>query len=182
MSGGGQKHILVLGVGNILLRDEGIGVHAVEALRARYRFSSNVELLDGGTQGLKLLGPITEAEIDRFRLFIDHLNRVEQVKQYILGLNPEETAISVITRAEILVGIEESSEPLVKAFLDEYHLLNLDKDIADLAASLGRKHGWRRPDAFQAALCLYHNIRFSTRNTKDFNSRKHLFVEIPYIL
>lgn len=62
MSGGEQKRVLVLGVGNILLRDEGVGVHAVEALRARYRFSSNVELLDGGTQGLKLLGPITEAD------------------------------------------------------------------------------------------------------------------------
>jgi hypothetical protein len=70
----------------------------------------------------------------------------------------------------------------VKAFLDEYHLLSLDKDVADLSASLRRKHGWRLPDAFQAALCLHHNIRFSTRNTKDFNPRKHPFVEIPYIL
>ena len=115
-------------------------------------------------------------------IMIDHLNKIERAKQYILGLNPEETAISVITRAEILVGIEESGEPLVKAFLDEYHLLSLDKDIADLAASLRRKHGWRLPDAFQAALCLRYDIRFSTRNTKDFNPRKHPFVEIPYIL
>ncbi len=62
MPGEREKRILVLGVGNILLRDEGIGVHAVQALLARYRFSSNVELLDGGTQGLRLLGPISEAD------------------------------------------------------------------------------------------------------------------------
>jgi hydrogenase maturation protease len=60
--GNSDCRILVLGVGNILLRDEGVGVRAVEALRVRYRFSANVELLDGGTQGLKLLGPITEAD------------------------------------------------------------------------------------------------------------------------
>jgi predicted nucleic acid-binding protein len=113
-------------------------------------------------------------------ILIDHLNRVDQAKQFIIGLNPEETAISVITRAEILVGIEEDSEPLVKAFLDQYHLFPIDREIADLAAALRRKHGWRLPDAFQAALCLHHGLRFSTRNTKDFNPRKHSFVEIPY--
>ena len=58
----GQKQILVLGVGNILLRDEGIGVRVVEKLQQEYAFSPNVRLLDGGTLGLKLLEPITEAD------------------------------------------------------------------------------------------------------------------------
>ena len=57
-----QKHILVLGVGNILLRDEGIGVRVVEKLQETYAFSPNVRLLDGGTLGLKLLAPITAAD------------------------------------------------------------------------------------------------------------------------
>lgn len=57
-----QKHILVLGVGNILLRDEGIGVRVVEKLQHDYTFSPNVRLLDGGTLGLRLLEPITEAD------------------------------------------------------------------------------------------------------------------------
>ena len=58
-----QKQILVLGVGNILLRDEGIGVRIVEKLQQDYTFSPNVRLLDGGTLGLKLLEPITEADV-----------------------------------------------------------------------------------------------------------------------
>lgn len=58
-----QKQILVLGVGNILLRDEGIGVRIVEKLQQNYIFSPNVRLLDGGTLGLKLLEPITEADV-----------------------------------------------------------------------------------------------------------------------
>ena len=58
----GEKRILVLGVGNILLRDEGIGVKVVEKLLADYLFSENVELMDGGTLGLRLLDPISSAD------------------------------------------------------------------------------------------------------------------------
>ena len=38
------------------------------------------------------------------------------------------------------------------------------------------------PDAFQAALALHHKIQLTTRNTKDFDRRKHKFVEVPYTL
>jgi len=49
------ERILVLGVGNILLKDEGVGVRVIEELENRYEFPENVRLLDGGTQGLWLL-------------------------------------------------------------------------------------------------------------------------------
>lgn len=57
-----QPRILVLGVGNILLRDEGVGVRVIERLQSSYNFSSNVELMDGGTLGLRLLDPISQAD------------------------------------------------------------------------------------------------------------------------
>jgi len=47
--------ISVLGIGNILLSDEGVGVHAVNAIKKRYAFSPEIEILDGGTMGLDLL-------------------------------------------------------------------------------------------------------------------------------
>ena len=47
-----QNRILIMGVGNILLTDEGFGVRAVEHLEANYAWPENVRLLDGGTQGL----------------------------------------------------------------------------------------------------------------------------------
>jgi hydrogenase maturation protease len=46
---------LVLGLGNILLGDEGVGVRVVERLRERYDFSKEVQVMDGGTLGLDLL-------------------------------------------------------------------------------------------------------------------------------
>jgi predicted nucleic acid-binding protein len=113
-------------------------------------------------------------------ILIDHLNWVPEAERFVLGLNQEETAISVITRAEILGGVEEEGVPLVKALLDQYHLMIIDKPIADLAASLHQAHGWKLPDAFQAALCMYHKIKLATRNTKDFSPKQYDFVEIPY--
>lgn len=47
--------VLVLGVGNILLSDEGVGVRAMEAFRKKYRLPGNVRCVDGGTMGLSLL-------------------------------------------------------------------------------------------------------------------------------
>ncbi|MDT7833628.1 HyaD/HybD family hydrogenase maturation endopeptidase [Aquabacterium sp. OR-4] len=53
--------IVVLGIGNVLWADEGFGVRAVEALDARWRFAPNVQLVDGGTQGLYLIQHVQAA-------------------------------------------------------------------------------------------------------------------------
>ena len=57
-----SRKILILGVGNILYADEGVGVRAVERLLETYDFSDNVTLMDGGTMGTKLMGPILESD------------------------------------------------------------------------------------------------------------------------
>ena len=53
-----EPNILVLGVGNTLYTDEGLGVRAVESLKSSYKFSQNVTLHDGGTLGMKLMDHI----------------------------------------------------------------------------------------------------------------------------
>ncbi len=50
-----MSRALVLGVGNILLQDEGVGVRVVEHLQEHYIFPDEVQVLDGGTMGLDLL-------------------------------------------------------------------------------------------------------------------------------
>ena len=47
--------ITVLGIGNIVLRDEGFGVRVAEYLTAHYTFPEQVQVLDGGTLGMELL-------------------------------------------------------------------------------------------------------------------------------
>jgi hydrogenase maturation protease len=56
------RPVLVLGMGNVLLEDEGLGVRALETLNARYRLPDEVELLDGGTSGMSLLDQISGRE------------------------------------------------------------------------------------------------------------------------
>jgi len=59
---GDTRKILILGVGNILYSDEGLGVRVVEELEREYEFPENVELMDGGTLGGKLMGPMMEQD------------------------------------------------------------------------------------------------------------------------
>jgi predicted nucleic acid-binding protein len=115
-------------------------------------------------------------------IIIDHLNGIDKATQFVLNLDPRQTAISVITRADILTGVHEDQQVEIIHLLDQYKLLIIDKSIADLAAKLRRKYGWKLPDAFQAALAQYHKVHLSTRNSKDFQPQKHDFVEIPYTL
>ena len=47
--------ILILGIGNILLSDEGAGVHVINRLQETFIVPGNVEIIDGGTMGLDLM-------------------------------------------------------------------------------------------------------------------------------
>lgn len=49
-----KKRILILGVGNLILGDEGVGIHAIKYLET-LDIKGNVELLDGGTGGFHIL-------------------------------------------------------------------------------------------------------------------------------
>jgi hydrogenase maturation protease len=54
--------LLVLGLGNLLSRDDGLGVAAVSLLARRWRAPDGVRLLDGGTQGEALVPWIESAD------------------------------------------------------------------------------------------------------------------------
>ncbi len=53
---------IVLGIGNVLLSDEGVGVHAVKALVQQYNLGKDVEVVDGGTTGMELLPDLEGAD------------------------------------------------------------------------------------------------------------------------
>jgi hydrogenase maturation protease len=63
--------IAIFGIGNILLSDDGVGIHIINRLKGEYEFPENVEIIDGGTKGLDLL-PLLENR-DKV-LFIDASN------------------------------------------------------------------------------------------------------------
>ena len=50
-----QPTVTILGLGNILLSDEGVGVHVVKEFDLRYSVPAYVEVVDGGAAGLDLI-------------------------------------------------------------------------------------------------------------------------------
>lgn len=114
-------------------------------------------------------------------IVIDYFNQVPQAHSF-LDQHADHSVLSVVTAAEVLVGVEERGEPVVLQFLDRFSLLNVKQDVALSAARLRRRHGWALPDAFQAALAQKHNLQLATRNTKDFDPDTYEFVHVPYRL
>lgn len=58
-----SRKALILGIGNVLWADEGFGVRCVETLARTLSYGPEVQILDGGTQGLYLLPFLEEAEM-----------------------------------------------------------------------------------------------------------------------
>lgn len=66
-----DRDVLVLGLGNILLSDEGVGVRVIEQLQRNWELPDNIEVLDGGTAGMELLDHLANR---------DHLIVVDAIK------------------------------------------------------------------------------------------------------
>jgi hydrogenase maturation protease len=60
------QRIVVLGIGNTLMRDDGVGIHVIRDLQGRQNDrllpAGNIEILDGGTLGFLLVDRLAEAD------------------------------------------------------------------------------------------------------------------------
>jgi predicted nucleic acid-binding protein len=88
-------------------------------------------------------------------------------------------AISVVTRIEVLAGVSQEVETVVRDFLDELVLVSLDDDVAERAVHLRRRHKVKLPDAIVWASAQVHRRLLVTRNTKDY-PRGDPGIRIPY--
>lgn len=81
-----SKRTLILGIGNTLLSDEGIGIHVLNALQDKHPQINGVEYLDGGTLSFSLAGWIEEAD----RLIVIDAANFHQVPGTVRSLHNEE--------------------------------------------------------------------------------------------
>lgn len=108
-------------------------------------------------------------------LLIDHFNHAQTATAFLLD-HVEESAISVVTLAEVLsrpLGLENS---LGLNLLGRLPVLHLEEADARLAAEFRHHHKLKLPDAFQAALATRYSLRLVTRNSRDFDPKKFPFV------
>jgi len=88
--------ILVLGVGNPLMRDDGVGPRVIEMLSAGYTFPDNVELVDAGTMSFMILDLLRG--IDRL-VVIDAVDGTEHPPGTVVVLSPEEIAPNQVSHS-----------------------------------------------------------------------------------
>jgi len=105
-----QNEILVLGIGNILLNDEGIGIHVVNALEKEGY--AKADLMDGGTGGFHLLGfiqsyktvIIVDASLDQFPAGHVRILYPKYAKDFPPQLSAHEIGLKDLLDAAFLLG------------------------------------------------------------------------------
>ena len=112
-------------------------------------------------------------------ILIDHFNQVRAASSYLKDVRGL-SAISVVTRAEVLTGFSKPELREVLQLLEWFPTLPINRPVADLAAALRRLHGWKLPDAFQVALARHHRLKLATRNLRDFPPVRFEFVIVAY--
>jgi hydrogenase maturation protease len=105
-----QNKILVLGIGNILLNDEGVGIHLVAALEKEGY--NTADLMDGGTGGFHLLGFIQsyqtvimiDASLDDFPAGHVRVLKPKYAKDFPKQLSAHEVGLKDLLDAAFLLG------------------------------------------------------------------------------
>lgn len=89
----GRPRVVIIGVGNLLLGDEGVGIHVVEVLKP---LGLPAQVIDGGTAGLGLIDHIAEAE---------HLILIDAAR---MGRRPGDVVL--LRPAEVAQAVEQVEE------------------------------------------------------------------------
>jgi len=133
--------VLILGLGNLLMQDEGIGVRVIQQLQRDYQFPKPVELLDGGTAGMALYEHIVGRDhvivIDAVRTgrpagTVVLLKNDEVPAFFRTKLSPHQMALSDILAA-LTIGGEQVPELVVIGI--EPETLETGLEISELVSS-----------------------------------------------
>ncbi|NQZ06323.1 MAG: type II toxin-antitoxin system VapC family toxin [Algicola sp.] len=110
-------------------------------------------------------------------ILIDYLNGLPQAKKE-LSLY-ENKAISQITWMEVMVGTTPDNKAQTRAYLEQFHVIDIDKPISEMAVIIRKSERVKLPDAIIWASAKHNNLNLVTRNTKDFSS-DHPGIRVPY--
>lgn len=84
-----QERITVMGIGNPLVKDEGVGVRVIETIMASLAFPENVTVLDAGTMGMGILNLFKACD---YLLVVDAVDGTGEPAGTVVRLSPEDLA------------------------------------------------------------------------------------------
>lgn len=183
---------IVIGVGNVLFKDEGVGIYAAHYLRENYEFEGDIEIMDGGTLGFKLMTYFQEYDnvliLDTvsvedepgslFRLPSEVLlgmgqyrktaHEVEIVEMLeicsVLDKHAEVTILGIIPEdiISVKIGLTQKIEDTFPAFIDQAL-----KDIEALNVKITKKENQKSIADVAKALMGSYNDDFDDRVPND---------------
>jgi hydrogenase maturation protease len=84
-----EERVTIMGIGNPLMRDEGIGIRVVETLMTAFEFSPAVTLVDAGTMGMSILNLFQDCD---YMLVVDAIDGTDEPAGTVVRLTPEDLA------------------------------------------------------------------------------------------
>lgn len=85
----GEERITVMGIGNPLVRDEGVGIRVIETMMSSLEFPENVTLIDAGTMGMGILNLFQQCD---YMLIIDAVDGTGEPAGTVVRMSPEDIA------------------------------------------------------------------------------------------
>ncbi|HPT69282.1 MAG TPA: HyaD/HybD family hydrogenase maturation endopeptidase [Syntrophomonas sp.] len=134
-----MKRIMVMGIGNLLMQDDGVGVHVIRQLE-QMDLPLEVELVDGGTHSYDLLDYFSQAD---FCIVIDAMHAGGQpgtvyripLEELDLSPNPNIQSLHEMSFAEAMYMLRlEGFDPQVLVFGVEPHTVELGLELTAVVA------------------------------------------------
>ncbi len=150
-----ENNILILGIGSILMKDEGIGIHVVSGLEKEG--FADADLMDGGTGGFHLLGFIQsykkviliDAALDNFPAGHIRVLKPRFAKDFPKQLSAHEVGLKDLLDAAFLLGN-----------MPEIHLVAISvKDFQDMGMDLSFEIEKAIPEAIKVVKELVEQLK-----------------------
>ncbi|HPG05381.1 MAG TPA: hydrogenase maturation protease [Saprospiraceae bacterium] len=142
-----KKHVLILGLGNYLMGDEGLGVHLARALENQ-EWPDEVEIVDGGTGGFLLMNQIEsyehvimiDATMDNKKPGTINLIKPKFAKDFPQAMSTHEIGLKDVIQSMQLLG----TLPVIHLFTVSIELIQpltveLSEAIQQIMPDLARK-------------------------------------------
>jgi hypothetical protein len=110
-------------------------------------------------------------------IIIDYLNGVKPAKKEIEKYSKK--LISIITWIEVLAGCGDENSKIVRSFLNDFEIVDISYDIAEISLEVRKKKKIKLPDALIYATAMFQECPLVTRNTKDFKE-SYANIIVPY--
>lgn len=159
--------ITILGIGNTLFSDEGVGIHLLPILEEEFKDNENIEIIEGLTDGMRLLGPVEDAEN---LIIIDAINAGKEPGTIISLKGAEIPAYFGIKMSIHQLGFQEVllAAKMRERYPKQIAMIGMQPASLELGIELTDTNRAKLPDLAKAVIDQVNAWRFGEWTEKNF--------------